>query len=623
MVTTYLTFVVVCFVTLLPVGAEVQSNAATFAVTASVKEDHGDTRHRGASVRHENTLLLRRESEDSSVFQLTPGRPDVAPKGLQALKHSENYPKSLEDRHVRQPEMKTSQAEHHEHTMHQIRRAYWPVRAKALPWFSQLQMVVVRGAELTLEQWKNIAIGSAATVLLLVICISWRAMCGGSESEADDSMEPQMVGPPDFEIAEANGKCSRLVKWCTEDECKEMGIKIHPPPAEFEDYSQYDFGKALSAPLVEALMLKCGVNFRIFDTARCLPLITMKLLRNECHFMTDRDMSKILLMSEGAQVFLNHDGYWLLEEASEDTGPAGSSMKLPSVDKAGGESPVAAATRLWSDDFNMPAHLVRFIEYGADEEEVQTYDGLKCMERNYYVIITLNLRGLEEEDDEALDRLNLDSKSSFQSQSGRQMKWVSQSEVDNMEALRAILPPQNVADESHVRRRSITRNELDASLRNHGINSDVWNGTRGGTVQDFFNELSKGISTLQITPSGMDRVISVVLVRLWDSKKQRLLVELGRIYHKDDQIQTCKPQLPGTRQLADENFADTAQRVVTAQFSLNEDDVHISSEAHWEYMEKVSSSEKFPGMASKYQICFANVLLADDTRLPGPLTRIH
>merc|ERR1740117_2872507 len=209
-----------------------------------------------------------------------------------------------------------------------------------------------------------------------------------------------------------------------------MGIKIHPPPAEFEDYSQYDFGKALSAPLVEALMLKCGVNFRIFDTARCLPLITMKLLRNECHFMTDRDMSKILLMSEGVQVFLNHDGYWLLEEASENTwlaGIAGSSMNLPSIDKTGGESPVSAAKRIWTDDLSMPAHLVRFIEYGADLKEVHTYEGLKCMERNYYVIITLNKR-LEAKDNEALHGLNIVSKSSFQSKRGKQMKWVSQSE---------------------------------------------------------------------------------------------------------------------------------------------------------------------------------------------------
>jgi len=628
MVTTCLTFVVVCLVTLLPVGAEVQSNVATVAVTAFVKEDYGDTRYRDASARHgarrlagENMLLLRRETEESSVFRLAQGRANEAQKGLQPLQHSESHVKSPEDHHVRQPEMKTSQAEHHEHTMHQIRRACWHVHTKALLCFSQLQMVVVRGSEMTLQQWKNIAIASAGTLLLLVICISWRAMCGRSPDQSE-SGHNSSVGPPDFEIQEASGKCSRLVKWCTEEECTEMGIKIKPPPAEFEDYSQHDFGRTLSVQAVETLLLKCRVNFEIFDAGRYLPSITMKLLRTECYFMIHNELSKILLMSEGVQVFLNHDGYWLLEEASENTwlaGIAGSSMNLPSIDKTGGESPVSAAKRIWTDDLSMPAHLVRFIEYGADLKEVHTYEGLKCMERNYYVIITLNKR-LEAKDNEALHGLNIVSKSSFQSKRGKQMKWVSQSEVDGMEALRTVCPPQNVADDCYVRRKSITRNELDASLRTHGINSEVWDGTRGmGTAKDLFNEVSKGISTLQLTPSGMNRVLSVVLVRLWDSKQERLLVELGRIYYKDDEIQTCKPQLPGTRQFAHETVAETAQRVVTSQFSLYEDDVHISSEANWEYMEKVSDSEKFPGMNSKYQMCFANVQLADDTRLPGPI----
>merc|ERR1719437_357694 len=101
-----------------------------------------------------------------------------------------------------------------------------------------------------------------------------------------------------FEITERNGRCSRMLKWCTAAECKALNVKIHPPACEYGDYSQFDF-ENLSVPKVEQLLLECGVNFDVFDAGECVPHITMKLLRTECFLMTtDSHPKKVLLMSE-------------------------------------------------------------------------------------------------------------------------------------------------------------------------------------------------------------------------------------------------------------------------------------------------------------------------------------
>jgi hypothetical protein len=393
-------------------------------------------------------------------------------------------------------------------------------------------------------------------------------------------------------------------KWCTEKDCDSQNVVITAPSTKFEDYTRIDVRAAYKD--VSGLLKK----YKVTMDNEAIQDILWHLLVSECYFMTSPD-SKLLFMMEHVVMCFSHEDRFLVEKK----GSADKDMVLPSLAKIRGESPQIAGQRFWTAYLQMPPDAANFIEDGVEKTEREDeYPGLRTVHRNHLIIVDLLA-----EDPTVLKTIGLPGYENFSSRSGTQshetlsFSWLTmESCVEKGLKLGEKRTNRLFKQARLCSADNEDADDLKAFLTEYGVDTSKWTGEKETqTVDDLLNELRDGeCCFLDDGNKGVQRVLCVVTLRLWTPDDKYLLLQVGAKGASGYESKSLL--LPGSTQRVRETIHECAQRVLTEQLGLHENDTVFQSETLWQYDESERETSKYPGLMTRYQKFFVDVRLGDE-----------
>jgi hypothetical protein len=320
-------------------------------------------------------------------------------------------------------------------------------------------------------------------------------------------------------------------------------------------------------------------------------------------------------MMENVVMCFSHEDRFLVEKKGDED----KDMELPSLAKIRGESPQICGQRFWTACLQMPAEAANFIEDGVEKTETdKLYPGLRTIHRNHLIIVDLLA-----DDPTILGKIGLPVFETFSAKSGAQ--GANNSTQFNWLTMECCVEKGLQLGEKRTKRlfkqaRLCSAGNEDASdlqgfLTEYGVDTTPWTGKQATqTVEELLEELRMGeCCLLDDGNKGVQRVLCVVTVRLWTPDEKYLLLQVGeRKKGTNGDYEAKTMLLPGSTQRVRETIQECAQRVLTDQLDLHEDDATFQSEALWQYDEQVRETSKYPGLMTRYQKFYVDVRLNDD-----------
>jgi len=145
--------------------------------------------------------------------------------------------------------------------------------------------------------------------------------------------------------------------------------------------------------------------------------------------------------------------------------------------------------------------------------------------------------------------------------------------------------------------------ELAPYLEEHGIKIDLFGTGKAASLKDFADELSRGECHLTLRNNKLERIVDVVLLKLYKQGTEEVLVE-----HTD----ASSIRLIGLKRRPDESHFLTAQKIIRTTLKLDENHCRIDPEGVRVH-DVVKESDAYPGVLTLYRKRIITCMLLDES----------
>lgn len=467
----------------------------------------------------------------------------------------------------------------------------------------------------------------------------------------------------DFETRDEEKQRTYRWQWCTSKQIEQLGLITQAPTKAFQGYKRIDI--PLTHRGVQETLLDSDVDFTVFDFRKHGEELLWRLIRTEAYFMiindepqsvtripTSQSMkssptsqsprssptckpgpTKILVMLETVRLRCVHGARILIQQKC-DTTLFAPGLCLPGKEKAGGDSPVAAAKKMWKSIFKLSPNLATFVLDSVEDKEIAGYKGIHCVERSHIVDVQLHL--FADDNTEAIHKIGLPDHADFviwpdkkkqdnakgtTSEGMKSFTWMSMEEckastVPPIDS-RVFAPGRQL--ELSMKDEAVSANELQQFLEEAGVDveSPTWQSFSkkhgASRLEALTKELSEGGSKITNTINGLHRCIDVTAVRLWSPDQKLMLVE--KCYRSVGDEEVWYSQLPESRRQSKAGLKDTVKLICEEKLGLPSEHMTLSDDSAWEYFEYSEESRRYEGLHTKYQKTFVDVVLTKDAAL--------
>eukprot|EP00929_Paragymnodinium_shiwhaense_P091909 TRINITY_DN517_c0_g2_i1.p1 TRINITY_DN517_c0_g2~~TRINITY_DN517_c0_g2_i1.p1 ORF type:complete len:781 (+),score=265.18 TRINITY_DN517_c0_g2_i1:145-2487(+) len=277
--------------------------------------------------------------------------------------------------------------------------------------------------------------------------------------------------------------------------------------------------------------------------------------------------------------------------------------RLPGSKKEPHENTRKAVERILKDQIdikNVPLEIDYSSKEVFEEEEMsRSYPGVRTVYRKEIVEAVVPQGG----DGAAQTKLGLQGNGQFAHTSGanntKVFKWFSQAECQQKGI--KLTAPKDGEEVSGLVQAPIayTEEDLIKFLGENKIDVELFGRNNAKTLRAFTDELTRGDSSLMVTPEGkVVRTVDVVVLILKKQGVGDILVEVSE--KQTDGSMIDLKRLPGSKRRPDENQFVAAQRVLRRQLKMDENFVTIDA-SDVKVVEEQKDSPSYPGIDTIYR----------------------
>lgn len=435
----------------------------------------------------------------------------------------------------------------------------------------------------------------------------------------DDLVQLNEVEPwADFETQDDAAQKTYCWKWCTPQQIQELGVLTQAPSKPFQGYQRIDVPKTEDG--IRDIFESSNVDFTVFDFNKNVHDLLFKLIRTEAYLMlldADLPTQNILVMMETVRIRWVYEGRVLTQE--DDGTPLAKGPCLPYCGKPGSASPLGTAQNIFKQIFKLDPEVTSFVVDSVEDNEMVCYRGLQCVERSHIVDVQLRF----DLEDDVLERVGLPKHTSFTSSDpsvaeAKRFSWMTYDECKAANVIMSdfeVFQPKRktLLDMDNLESNMTTDDELREFLEHAGVDfeSPGWQATRSGKsrLEDMAEEVATGRCSISDTSEGVHRCVNVVSLRLWSPDQQFMLVKSKSKYASGEEHGNVS--LPDCKQERGESLKEAVIRTCQQKLSLPYEHVSFSADSAWEYYAHSETSRRYPGLLTKTQTVFVDVILEE------------